>query len=292
MRFALTVCSSLATILLISPLRVSTAREQTRTVRIGYCAALAEIDAVKSAGFDYVELRTSEIAGLSEENYEKLAANLKRIGLPVSTTYMFIPATIKLTGPETDQALQMNYVRKALDRVSKLGARTVVLGSGTARQYPEGFSKPAAFRQLIDFCKRLGPEARARDITIAIEPLRKEESNIINSVAEGLELVQATQDPSIQLNVDFYHLEVERENPAIILEAKNYVRHVHIANPQGRVFPLKWQEYSYGPFFEALRKIGYNKEISVEGRTTDFEKEAPQAIAFLRRALYGPLDSR
>jgi sugar phosphate isomerase/epimerase len=249
---------------------------------------LAEIDAVKSAGFDYIELRTSEIAALSDKDYETLAAKLKQIGLPVPTTYLFIPAPIKLTGPETDKALQMNYVRKALDRVSKLRARTVVLGSGTARQYPAGFPKQTAFQQLVDFCKRLGPEARAREITIAVEPLRREESNIINTVAEGLELVRAVQDPNIQLNVDFYHLAVEKENPAIILEAKNYVRHVHMANREGRVFPLKWQEYDYGLFFEALRKIGYDKEISIEGRTTDFEREAPQAIAFLRRALLSP----
>ncbi|HXN25306.1 MAG TPA: sugar phosphate isomerase/epimerase family protein [Candidatus Dormibacteraeota bacterium] len=273
------------TILFLSLLCISTAKEQTHPVSIGYCAELAEIDAVKWAGFDYIELRTSEIAALSDQDYEKIAAKLNQIELPVPTTYLFIPASIKLTGPETDKVLQMNYVRKALNRVSKLGAHTVVLGAGTARQYPAGFPKETAFRQLIDFCKRLGPEARTRDITIAVEPLRKQESNIINTVAEGLELVRAVQDPNIQLNVDFYHLEVEKENPAIILEAKSHIRHVHMANPEGRVFPLNWEEYNYGPFFKILRKIGYQKEISIEGRTADFVREAPRAIAFLRGAV-------
>ncbi len=266
----------------------STAGEPTRAVRVGYCASLAEIDAVKSAGFDYIELRTSEIAALSDADYEKLADKLKQIKLPAPVTYLFIPADIKLTGPQVNQDQQMDYVRKALDRVFKLGTSTVVFGSGSARRYPDGYSKEEALRQLVDFCKRLGPEARKRGITIAIEPLRKEESNIINSLAEGLQLVKAVHDSNIQLNVDYYHLAMEKEDPAVILEAKKYVRHVHTANPQGRVFPLKWEEYNYGPFYQSLRKIGYDKEISIEAQTKDFQHEAPQAIAFVRRALGTP----
>ena len=270
---------------------ISVPGEKTHPVRIGYCAALSEIDAVKIAGFDYVELRTSEVAALSDADYEKLAEKLRRIALPVPVTFLFIPANIKLTGPQVDQSQQSNYVRKALDRVSKLGAHTVVLGSGQARQYPEGFSKEAAFQQFVDFCKWLGPEARNRNITIAVEPLRKEESNIINTLAEGLRLVKAVGDPNIQLNVDYYHLEMEKEDSAIVVQAKDYVRHVHIANPQGRVFPLKWKEYNYSLFFAALQQIGYDKEISIEARTEDFQREAPQAIALLRRAFLVPRET-
>jgi len=249
---------------------------------------LSEIDAVKSAGFDYIELRTSEITALPDPDYQKLAERLKRMALPVPVTYLFIPPDIKLTGPSVDPARQKEYVQKALDRVSRLGATTIVLGSGPARTYPEGFSKDAAFQQLVDFCKWLGPQARQRGITIAIEPLRKQESNIINSLAEGLQLIKAAGDPNIQLNVDFYHLEMEKEDPAIIVQARDFVHHVHMANPQGRVFPLKWDEYNYGPFFAALREIGFDKEISVEARAEDFQKEAPQAIALLRQAMLAP----
>jgi sugar phosphate isomerase/epimerase len=275
----------LVALLVTSSFCISTADERTHRARVGYCATLAEIDAVKSAGFDYVELRTSEIAALPEADYEKLAQKLKQLALPVPVTYLFIPADIKLTGPQANKDQQMEYVRKALDRVSKLGTSTVVLGSGPARRYPEGFAKQEAFRQLVEFCKWLGPEARKRGITIAIEPLRKEESNIINNLAEGLQLVKIVQDPNIQLNVDYYHLAMEREDPAMILKAKDYVRHVHTANPQGRVFPLQWEEYDYGPFYEALRSIGYDKEISIEASTKDFQHDAPEAIALIRRAL-------
>ena len=84
--------------------------------------------------------------------------------------------------------------------------------------------------------------------------------------------------------IDFFHLASEKEDPAIVAEAGPRLRHLHTANPQGRVFPLKWEEFDYAPFFARLRAAGYDKRISVEASTKDFASEAPQAIALLRRA--------
>ena len=84
--------------------------------------------------------------------------------------------------------------------------------------------------------------------------------------------------------IDFYHLASEGEDPAIVLRAREHIRHLHMANPQGRVFPLAWDEFDYAPFFANLRAIGYDQRISVEATPKDFPSEAPRAIALLRRA--------
>jgi D-psicose/D-tagatose/L-ribulose 3-epimerase len=262
----------------------ATASGQDRKVQVGYCGALKDMDAVKAAGFDYLELRTTEIAALSDADFEKTVAQIKQIGLPVPTANLFLPAALKVTGPQADGDLQMIYVRKAFARLSRLGTRILVFGSGGARQVPEGFSKEEGMKQLVEFCRRIAPEARSKNITIAIEPLRLQETNIINSAAEGLELVKAVNDPNFELMVDFYHLASEKEDPEIIIRARDHIKHLHMANPQGRVFPLKWEEYDYAAFFANLRKIGYDQRISVEASTKDFPKDAPQSIALLRRA--------
>jgi sugar phosphate isomerase/epimerase len=152
-------------------------------VRIGYCASLREIDSVKAAAFDYVELRTSELANLSDAEFEEALGKIRKTGVPVPVTCLFVPGNIKLTGPNIDKGLQMSYVRKAFDRVSRLGVRVVTFGSGPARQVPDGFPKEEGFRQLVEFGKRIAPEARARNITVAIEPQRRQECNIINTAA-------------------------------------------------------------------------------------------------------------
>jgi len=96
--------------------------------------------------------------------------------------------------------------------------------------------------------------------------------------------VNAIDDPNFQLMVDFYHLASEKEDPAIIVRAGEHIRHLHMANPTGRVFPRRWEEYDYAPFFAALRKIRYDQRISVEASTRDLPADAPQAIALLHRA--------
>jgi sugar phosphate isomerase/epimerase len=253
-------------------------------VEVGYCAALKDLEATKAAGFDYAELRVSEVAALSDAEFEALVARLSHLMLPTPVANTFIPGSIKLTGPAIDVAAETAYLTNAFARMERLGVRTVVFGSSGARNYPEGFAKDAAFRQLVGFGKLAAPLARAHSITLAVEPLRRQESNIINTAAEGLELVKAVNDPNFQLMVDFYHLATEREDPAILFTVKPYLRHLHMANPTGRVFPLKWDEYDYTKFFEDLKAIGYSGRISVEASTKDFAADAPQAIALLRRA--------
>src|ERR1700733_15540854 len=80
-------------------------------VRIGYCGPLKDIDAVKAAGFDYMEVRTSEVAALSDADYATVAAKFKQIGLPVLSANLFIPSDIKLTGPNIDKAAQLESAR-------------------------------------------------------------------------------------------------------------------------------------------------------------------------------------
>jgi sugar phosphate isomerase/epimerase/lysophospholipase L1-like esterase len=257
--------------------------DAARRVEVGYCSPLKELEAVKAAGFDYAELRASEIAALQDAEYDALFPRLKKLQLRTPAANLFVPREVPLTGPKVDHEQQLAYVRKALDRVSRLGVKVQIFGSSAARNYPDGFSKEEAFKQLVDFLKRAAPEARSRGVTILIEPLRKQESNIINTAAEGFELVQAVDDPGVELMIDYYHLAVEKEDPAIVLRAKDRIRHLHIANPAGRVFPLQPDESEYAPFFAALKQVGYKGRISVEASTKDFPKEAPQAIALLRK---------
>lgn len=273
------VCAGVVGVLFLSG-----AFRQAPRVQVGMCTPLRNVQAAKAAGFDYVELGTTEIAGLSDADFERALGDVKAAGMPVPATNSFLPGTLKVTGPDVDPAAQLAYVRKAFDRLQRLGVEVVVFGSGGARRVPDGYAQADAFRQLVEFGRRIAPEAQARGITVAVEPLRKQECNIINTAAEGLSLVEAVGHPNFQLMIDFYHLSVEQEDPDIVRRAGTHLRHLHIANPQGRVYPLVWSEYNYAPFFTTLRSVGYARRISVEASAADFPQDAPKAIALLRKA--------
>ena len=253
-------------------------------VAIGVTVSLDRLAQAKQAGFEYAEMSTTEIAQLSEEEFHAARQRIREIGLPVPVTNLFIPGHIKLTGPDVDPEQQLEYVRRAFNRTSQLGVKYVVFGSGGARRVPDDFPRDRAFTQLVEFAKRVAPEAWARGITILVEPLRRQETNIINSAREGFALVRAVDHPNFQLMVDFYHLASENEDPQILIDARDYIHHLHMANPQGRRFPRNWEEEDYAPFFRALRQTGYSKRISIEANTEDMVHEGPITIQMMRQA--------
>jgi D-psicose/D-tagatose/L-ribulose 3-epimerase len=260
----------------------STASRSPR-LAVGYCTD--DLERAKAAGFDYVELGVRSFARLSEDDFARFVERHRAARIPTPTGYMFLPGDLKVVGPAIDETRQLEYVRTAFARAARLGIELIVYGSGPTRTAPDGFSKDEAFRQLVAFAKRIAPEAQEHGIVVAVEPLRRQEANLINALAEALRWVEAVDHPSFQLTADIYHLVEEKEDPAILLKAGQRIRHVHFANPNGRVFPLARDEYDYAAFFRNLRAIGYTGRISIEARTEHFETDAPWAIAFLRDAL-------
>jgi len=253
-------------------------------IKVGYCTSIKNADAAKAAGFDYVEVSATEVAALSDAEFDAAVAHLKQAAIPTPTANLFVPQAIKVVGPEINLEQQTAHVRKVMSRLSALGVDVLVFGSGGARRVPDGFPRDQAWTQLVEFSRRAAAEARPYRITVAIEPLRQQETNIINTAAEGLELVNAVNDPNFQLMIDFYHLASEHEDPAIVLKAKDHLRHLHVANPNGRLFPQRWEEFDYAPFFANLKTIGYDRRISMEGSTTDLAAQGPVTVALLRRA--------
>jgi sugar phosphate isomerase/epimerase len=256
------------------------ASESKTNLLVGFCTD--DLTAAKAAGFDFAEVRIREFVKLSDEDFSKFAASCKATGLPTLTGYWFIPIDLKVVGPDIHTNEVMNYLEKALDRCQTLGVKVIVWGSGDSRRAPDGFSREEAFLQLVALGKRIAPGAQKRGITIVAEPLRKQESNTINSAADGLKWVEAVGHPNFQLLVDIYHMTEEGEDAAIIVQAGSHIRHVHMSNPKGRVFPLRADEFDYRPFFQALNKIGYRGTISIEAKTEHLSEEGPKAIEFIR----------
>ena len=280
----LAVATLCLTTSLARPVTAAAAKPKNLTKNpIGYCTM--DVEKAKKAGFDYAELAFRQFAAMPDEEFAKFLAKHKEVGLPTPVANVFLPNDIKVVGPDVDDAKVVEYAKKGFDRAKQLGIKIVVFGSGGARKVPDGFAKDEAQKQLVAIAKKLAPEAKKRGVTLAVEPLQSKETNIINTAGEGLEWVKAVNHPNFQLMVDFYHLALEKEDPAILVKAAKQIKHIHIANPRGRVFPQSSDEYDYSGFFENLRKSGYQGGISVEAKPAkDFDAEAPTAIALLRQA--------
>ncbi len=242
------------------------------------------LPALALAGYDYAELPLAQLTALSPERLVGVLRELERSGLKCEVCNNFFPVEMRLTGDEVNERAVDEYVSRALDTAELLGAEYIVFGSGPAKRVPQGFSLQAGLAQVAALLGRIAPKAREHGIGIAIEPLRKEECNIVNSFREGCELCEAAANESVGMLVDYYHLVCERESTENIPRfGGGLLRHVHFANPEGRVFPLNETESDYAAFFAALRKTGYDGRVSCEAYTNDFAADAPRTLALMRR---------
>lgn len=239
-----------------------------------------------SAGYDYVELPLAEMTELSESTFQTLIVEkLTQCQIRCEVCNNFFPGTIRLTGRDINTEYIMNYVNRALDRAQSLGVEYVVFGSGKAKNVPNGFPIEQGYRQVVDLLKKVGPAAQSRGITIVIEPLRKAECNLINTFEEGCRLASDVSHDAVKVLVDFYHLTEEREPVEhLVTMGREYLRHVHFANPCGRVYPQQLEEANYISFFEALRTIGYHQRISCEAYTNNYNSDAAKALKILKHA--------
>ena len=251
-------------------------------MRFGCCAGAESAGQLAAAGFDYIELALAPIAALPQAEFDALAGRLAGAQINVEAFNIFFPGTLRLTGDNADLAAAETYAAGAFARVARLGGKTIVFGSGGARRVPEGFPMDKAFGQLVEMLRRIAPLAAQHGITIAIEPLNRGECNIINSVAEGLALTRAVDRPAIRLLADYYHMAVEHEAPAILLEAAPYLQHVHFAKPEDRSFPAAVEE-AWLPFYAHLKAAKYDLRLSIEGRTSDLAADATRALPVLRQ---------
>ena len=236
-------------------------------------------DVLCAANADYFEMGVGQ---LMDDEFEELAAQLEDAPVPLQAFNGFLPATLRITGPDVELQSVLNYCETALQRCHQVDGRVVVLGSSGARKVPDGFSLERADEQFIEFGRALGPIAANAGIMIAIEPLNRKEDNFINDVARGAQLVEAINHPHVQLLADWYHMNLENETLDNIAHAGKYLQHVHVASKTRKV-PLEGADDGLEGFFAALEAIGYNERCSFEGGYRDFASEAPAFIALMKQ---------
>lgn len=253
-------------------------------MKFGICASP---DAFKErpAGLDYIEGTVGGVLCPQDDDAKfqaHLAAAASAVA-PVIAANCFLPGELKTTGPNVDAAALDAYVLTAFARAEKVGIRTIVFGSGGSRGVPDGFDKDEAFSQLVGHCKRWGPVAATRGVTVVIEPLQVAECNIINSVTEGARLARKVDHPNVRVLADFYHMACDGEGPDSIRQAGQLLRHVHVAEKEERTAPGMAGD-DLRPFLKALKDIGYDGGISIEaGFGDDMAAQAPLSLAELRK---------
>lgn len=230
-------------------------------MRFGVVVPIHAARRAMAAGFDFVEVRAPDLAIGDDDRWLEVREHLE--GVPVDVVSAMVPASLPIVGPDVSDALEA-YLTGLAERMTDLGAETTVLGSGAARSAPVGFDPARADAQLREFLDRAG-----RLIPhVAVEPLNRTESRVINTLAEALGYGEVI--------VDTYHAGMTGESLSVILDAREQLVHVQAAGP-GRRPPTDLRNV-----FAYLHAIGYDRAVSLECSFDDFDREGPAALQVLR----------
>ena len=262
----------------------STAWPKTANISVGVCTR--DFEGAKKYGFDYIEPAAAEIAAMSEAEFGQFSQKLLASPLRCHALNSLIRRPdLKVVGVQVSLSAVGDYLEQCLARCHQLGASVAVWGSAGSRNVPPGFPRERARKQIIDFLRMAGDIARKQNLLVAIEPLRRQESNILTTGAETLKMVQRTGHVNVRMIIDYYHLREENEDPRIVETARKQIVHFHFANPHGRLWPHQLREDDhYAEFFRYVKKIGYSGGISIEGKGS-FENDGSLSREFFRRAL-------
>jgi sugar phosphate isomerase/epimerase len=250
---------------------------------LGICAGLEAGPDIELAGGAFLEANVQSFLVPADDDEARFAPQLEaasKLALPVRCANSFLPASLPCVGEHVDERALSGYAQRAFARAAQAGIDRIVFGSGAARNMPAGFCATRAREQFIGYLKTIAPWAEQAGVTIVIEPLNAGECNFINTLQEGAEIVEACGHPGVALLADTYHMGFSGEGPDTLRGFGKYLRHVHVAEYPSRRFPGA-DGQSYQAYFEALREIDYQGDISVECRWEDLSGEASKAIANL-----------
>lgn len=254
-------------------------------MKIGVCCGtdIEKIKYIKALGYDYAESHCQEIARADDEKIDAL----KAVGLPILAANCFI--SLRVVGEEKDEAAIADYLEKLFSKAKCLGLLYLVFGSSAARRIPEGMTLEQGRAEIVDFLKNfVVPVAEKYDIPVAIEPLRPEECNAINTVSDGVEIAEKVGSPYIRVLADVAHMYVQNEPMESLLEYKGWLIHAHTSNPapapetgRKRIYPASDDAFSQKSFFEPLKAVGV-ETCSIEAEVIDFEQDAKNAYEILK----------
>ncbi len=221
------------------------------------------LDKVKAMGFDVFELALEDT---NLVDAVRLGERLQQLGLGCSVCGAFGPTRDLSSEEEAIRANAFGYICALVDSAAAVGAGVVngpmYSATGKARLLPPA-ERRAEWQRAVEGLRRAAGYAGERGVRLAIEPLNRYETDMVNTAAQGLELINAVGAANLGLHLDTFHMHLEeKDSAAAIRLAGTRLFHFH-ACENDRGVPgsgqVHWQAIA-----QALKQIDYQGAVVIE----------------------------
>ncbi|MGM7666007.1 sugar phosphate isomerase/epimerase family protein [Microbacterium sp. A93] len=234
---------------------------------------------VKAMGYDLVEVCISDF----DLSADALAAAATDAGLSLSISAVFGEGR-DLSHSDPDQrAAGVTHLLDAVRFAAEVGARIVSgpLYGRPGRSPARSENKRVLQREWAAEGIRVAADvARNSGVVLAIEALNRFETDLVNTVAQALELCDLVDRDNVGLTLDTFHMNIEEKNLGDAIRVAGDRIFSFQASESDRGTPgtglVDWSDA-----FAALVEINYHGPIVVESFRSD-EPETARAVAIWR----------
>ncbi|MEM7457212.1 MAG: sugar phosphate isomerase/epimerase family protein [Planctomycetota bacterium] len=213
-------------------------------------------------GFDAVEIFAPGPDAVDRENLKSLVASS---GVPVAavgTGAGMVINGLSLTDPDQERRQQaIEFVRQMIAFGAEFNAPAII-GSMQGRFGGE-LDKPAALGLLSDALAELGSAAADANQILLYEPLNRYETNLVNTIADGVELIQQSGSNHVKLLADLFHMNIEETDvAAAIRDHSDHIGHVHFVDSNR--WAAGYGHTDFRPIVTALKETGFDGYLAIE----------------------------
>ncbi len=223
---------------------------------------------IKTLGFDFIELLVPEPGEL---NLKDTKQALDNAGLEV-----ILAARVNLerniaAADKKEHQSGIDYLKYAIECSAELGSKIVggpltgnpLVFAGRPPLPVEENERLARKDRCVEGLSRAAAYAAQHDIILALEPLNRFESDVLCTTQQGMEILDAVDQPNLKIMLDTFHMAMEEASiPEAIRLAGDRIGHFQ-ANENHRGF-LGTGSVDWTRVCRALIEVDYTGPISLE----------------------------
>jgi len=239
---------------------------------------------IAALGYDGVELAIRNPKLIDLELLDKLT-RVHSLSVPaIGTGQAWGEEGLSFTDPDPEvRSAAIERIKSHIPVASHFGAVIII---GLVR----GIVKPSvnhaqAMAWLVEALRECSAAARSHNIRLALEPINRYETTLINNVSEGLHLIKRVGANNFGLLLDTFHMNIEEVNiEASIRACGERIFHFHVADSN------RWHpgagHLDFKSILSALYETGYQGWVSGEFLPSpDAGRAAQKNIIHLREVL-------
>ena len=247
-------------------------------------AEIGLVARAKEFGFDLLELAVEDPGLISADVVREAGA---REGMSFTVCGAFGPDRDLSHDDPSVRRTGIDYVKQCIDLAAEIGAPHFV-GPMYSAVGKTRMLEPAEREQqralAVESIKVVAEYAAGRDVRLAVEPLNRFETDLVNTAEQVLELIERVGADNVGVLLDTFHMNIDEKSlgDAIRLAGDRLLQIHTCENDRGTpgTGHVPWSDV-----FEAVGEIGFTGPLVIESFTPEL-REIAKAVS-----LWRPLDA-